>query len=138
MLLDVKQASQASQRPKMSDVKMKEEKFVLENGKLVEKIFFLIDCLSIFAFVLILEENFEMLKALYEFQAVYPKTIRLHALTFNQKLRKLIFSNSVVALKRTKCFCFIRHQRGKGIGGKSLTRGGTLASFLPIMWRRLK
>lgn len=57
----------------MSDIKAKEEKFVLENGKSREfsVVLYWLN-IDLFYFT----ENFEMLKALYEFTAVYPKTIR--------------------------------------------------------------
>ena len=60
----------------MSELQLKEEKFVLENGE--KKIFFncfssrqIIDFLKLIPSI----ENFEMLRALYEFTAVYAKTI---------------------------------------------------------------
>lgn len=59
----------------MSDINAREEKFVLENGKITNH-FMLYRFLSLIYILLSFRlETFEMLKAMYDFQAVYAKTI---------------------------------------------------------------
>lgn len=109
----------------MSDIKAKEEKFVLETGDVLNFHFHL----SIrYRFSFLLTENFEMLKALYEFQAVYPKTIRLHALSLPRNFVKLM--KSIIIVSKRGIFLFsIKLQQGREIGGKSLMSEGTLDLF---------